>query len=199
MDQRTKIRQERDALFARGKKKCSKCQKIKSVEVFPLNRATRDGHNSYCQPCYAAYGKGWRGKNAGYKRLKNAEWYEQNRERIAAATRKHRVTSWVWQKTKNTKYWCDQKGVAFDLHEGDNITRLEERYAKGLCEMTGFPFRLVPGGRDWDTPSIDRIDPSKGYTYDNVRLVLWIMNVSMSNWGEDRLHTVMTKWLSTRL
>ncbi len=42
--------------------------------------------------------------------------------------------------------------------------------------------------------SLDRINPSKPYTNDNVRFVcLWI-NLAMSNWGFDKLKEVIDDW-----
>lgn len=34
-------------------------------------------------------------------------------------------------------------------------------------------------------PSLDRIDARKGYTTDNVRLVAWVVNHALGDWGEE--------------
>lgn len=50
------------------------------------------------------------------------------------------------------------------------------------CAVTGIPFVYdVPGHPLM--PSLDRIDSSKGYTADNVRLVCWAVNCAASTWG----------------
>ena len=48
--------------------------------------------------------------------------------------------------------------------------------------------------RQWNSPSLDRIVPSKGYVWDNVRLVIHAMNVALRNWGEDCLVYVMKEY-----
>jgi hypothetical protein len=75
-----------------------------------------------------------------------------------------------------------EKGLAFDLtHEW-----IYERVAKGVCEVTGIPFVLTGEGknRPW-SPSLDRIDPSQGYTRDNVQVVCWMYNAAKGVAGHE--------------
>lgn len=68
--------------------------------------------------------------------------------------------------------------------------RLESNGFK--CEITGAEFNYEP--RNPKAMSLDRINPSKPYTNDNVRFVcLWI-NLAMSNWGFDKLKEVIDDW-----
>lgn len=55
----------------------------------------------------------------------------------------------------------------------------------GRCELTKFPFELGRTRRGAFSPSIDRIDPTKGYTEDNCRFVLWAVNVFKNNWSTE--------------
>lgn len=74
----------------------------------------------------------------------------------------------VWYK----KQQCAEKGIPFDL----DGTWAYKRLSKG-CELTGIPFELdVDGSISLYSPSIDRIDPTKGYTKDNCRLILNSLN-----------------------
>ncbi len=67
-------------------------------------------------------------------------------------------------------------GLDFDLDKEWLVTILE----KGVCEVTGIPFQMeggkVNGGNRSFTPSLDRTDPTKGYTKDNTKVVVWIYN-----------------------
>ncbi len=46
----------------------------------------------------------------------------------------------------------------------------------GKCEMTGIAFNIRGTRTNPHSPSIDRIDNSKGYTPENSRFVLWAIN-----------------------
>jgi hypothetical protein len=68
-------------------------------------------------------------------------------------------------------------GIAHDL----DADWVEARIRAG-CAKTGVAFELKhPGGTGFSrchhlSPSLDRIDPTKGYTKDNVQVVTWIYN-----------------------
>lgn len=89
--------------------------------------------------------------------------------------------------------------AAYDLDEPENLRRLGTRFATGVCEVTGLPFNLrAQKTRRWNSPSIDRIDSARGYTYDNVRFVLWAINAAFADWGEQVFALIATAWLHQR-
>ena len=54
------------------------------------------------------------------------------------------------------------------------------------CAMTGIEFcaaHTSNGKVNPYTPSLDRIDPRKGYTTDNVRIVILAINLMLMDWG----------------
>lgn len=58
------------------------------------------------------------------------------------------------------------------------------------CKVSGIPFdppRSPTERRGPFAPSVDRIEPSKGYVAGNVRLVSNIVNQAMSDWGAEPL------------
>jgi hypothetical protein len=69
----------------------------------------------------------------------------------------------------------------------DHLVKLDFK-----CEITGIPFTWDVRGPT--TLSIDRIDPTKGYTKDNVRFVCWWINAAMGNWGLTKLKEVLKEW-----
>lgn len=82
---------------------------------------------------------------------------------------------------RHVKRNAKKDGVAFDLTKEWICERLE----KG-CEVTGVPFDLTtrnPGLCGFANvqkyaPSLDRKDNSKGYTKDNVQVVIWMYNAA---------------------
>ena len=61
------------------------------------------------------------------------------------------------------------KGVPFDLDEEWVL----EKLSSGVCEVTNVPFDYT---NKTFAPSMDRVEPSKGYTKDNTKVVIWIYN-----------------------
>lgn len=79
-----------------------------------------------------------------------------------------------------------QKGLEYSLSP-EAIAQMFE-YQKGRCCISGIAFDL--GGREMArpfAPSLDRIDPRRGYTLDNVRLVCRIVNMALNVWGKEAL------------
>jgi len=71
---------------------------------------------------------------------------------------------------------CLKKGLEYDLTNEWVAGKLKE----GVCEVTGITLELKGGGLNNGnrpfTPSLDRTDPTKGYTMDNTKVVVWIYN-----------------------
>lgn len=74
------------------------------------------------------------------------------------------------------------KGVSFDLSPLD----IQSRIDAGYCELTGIPFNLDEP-KAWNAPSLDQREAGKGYTRENVRVVLYALNVMANVWGENRI------------
>jgi hypothetical protein len=75
------------------------------------------------------------------------------------------------------KYRAKLRRLPFDLDPLD----IDERIQRGFCEATGIPFDLRD--RRW-SPSLDRIQPKRGYVRDNVQVVVWAYNAMKQTWGD---------------
>ena len=56
------------------------------------------------------------------------------------------------------------------------------------CEVTGMPFNprfWAAGPKGPWSPSVDRIDPKKGYIKDNCQLVIWMYNAAKQEFSHD--------------
>jgi hypothetical protein len=143
---------------------------------------------------------------------RDRDYYAKNRERILAQTtarydakmstkegradiaaycrdyRKRRTADdpmhYIRQRVAMARHRAKKIGVPCDLtweYVRDNWT--------GKCALTGLPFVFVEEGRDQHispySPSLDRIEPKKGYTIGNVRWVLNAINMFRSNNSDD--------------
>jgi hypothetical protein len=80
------------------------------------------------------------------------------------------------------KVRATKKGLAYDLDQQWCIERLDR------CAVTKLPFVIVRGqGKHKHAPSIDRIDPKKGYTKDNCRMVVVMFNQAKNEYSDSEL------------
>ncbi len=88
----------------------------------------------------------------------------------------HRTYRHMRRKTR-TRQWID----CLTLEELVALTIDSD----GKCALTGLPFHLEQNSKRHPFAiSIDRIESSRGYCADNVRLVLLAVNLAMSHWGD---------------
>jgi hypothetical protein len=91
------------------------------------------------------------------------------------------------------RYRAKQKGLPYALDEN----AIQGAIDAGVCELTRIPFDLEHG-KTWNSPSLDRIDSSKGYTPDNVRVVLYCLNVMANIWGENKIIEIADAIMAVR-
>lgn len=90
---------------------------------------------------------------------------------------------------KSMMYRCRHNGKRRRVESTMTLADLKilSRRLRGRCELTGIPFDFSKGPawmRPW-AASIDRIDPKRGYHLDNCRLVCFVLNTAMNQWGID--------------
>lgn len=101
------------------------------------------------------------------------------------------------------KYRSKKLSIDFNL----DIDWIKDRL--NICEVTGIPFEIRDvkvisssgsnyGDRHPHTPTIDKIDPNKGYTKDNCRVVIWWYNLSKSIWSDDMVLETINSWFTNK-
>lgn len=173
-------------------KTCAKCQEIKPLDAFEKEPRAKDGRRYSCKAC----------RNAQRRALaltRGARPLSTRAKQTAKDYGRRYRQKFVWRTLLlHARKRAAKFGWAFDLDE--HAEAMRTRVEKMTCEMTGLPLVSSagvgsPGQRRWNTPSLDRIDPTKGYTYQNTRIVCWAMNAAMSTWGEEVTRTVMKAWM----
>lgn len=87
----------------------------------------------------------------------------------------------ISNKLMSAKKRARKDGMVFDL-DNAYVTELWQTQ-QGLCARTGVEMGRI--GDKWLSPSIDRIDPNKGYEKGNVHWVCWRYNDAKSNMTDD--------------
>lgn len=176
-------------------KLCAKCKNTKHLSAFYRAAREVDGYDIWCKLCRKAANKESYDRNAMTRRDAKQVYRNREPEKTKASIRRALAANRARFLVQGAKDRANKTGLAFDLDQ--YIPQIQSRIDQGFCEMTGLPLS-VQGGRTWDSPSLDRIEPSKGYVYSNLRLVCFAINTALNNWGEDTLEVVVSAWLSKR-
>lgn len=114
-------------------------------------------------------------------------------EQAADRMRQRRATSMVKflaALESSVKCRARRKGVEFDLEKGALLKLYEEQ--GGLCARTGVRLKASAGPgnsrSNKHTASVDRVDPTKGYTTGNVELVSYLCNTAKNAYTHEDLY-----------
>ena len=149
-------------------KRCGTCKEHKPLSEFCKRKTSKDGLNGRCRSCQKKY-------DDNVCRFKR--WFESKK---SAAKRRG---------IKFTIKPQDIPGVS--VREYNIITRKKsttwkaEEYPK-MCHEWGIELDWGMNGLQYNSPSLDRINPKLGYIPGNVRLVCQSYNGAKSNCPADK-------------
>ncbi len=139
----------------------------------------------------------YREANRDMIRTKARKYYTDNRDKLNERQKKqykaniikereynrnHHATHPFRYAVKHAKKRSKKNGLAFDLTP-EYLKQLWDECG-GICPMTGVKMLKKSKLSDPIAKSLDRIDPEKGYTKDNVRLVSFWYNRTRNKWGD---------------
>lgn len=142
-------------------KKCSICKEEKSVTEFYPRGDRANAYRSHCKPCHAERTK------SIYERRKVTE--PDFLSNHAKYTKKWRTTKVGKNLVIRARSRAIAMGMEFDL-TADDIKVPE------YCPVLGIQLAVAEGIAADFSPSLDRIDSTKGYTPDNVEVMSYRAN-----------------------
>jgi hypothetical protein len=196
-------------------KTCLACNKEKLVEDFHKHRGRKDGRNDVCKEC-ANRRVSLYAKTPGARAVRKKFWEqykekEENRDKLQAYHRKYNGDPTPEQKKANLAARKRRKlasprsrlyGAIYSAakrHPTENIITIDElmeMFAKqqGLCAISGVKMTWGDGEKNGKKSpvslSIDRIDGSRGYEPENVRLVCWQVNLFKNEWSDTQMFSM---------
>lgn len=191
---------------------CSFCRVKKHRDEFDKDRANRHGIQGHCKECRKFRNKRYREEHPEYFKLKaqqrNARTdqkarYAASSELFKAWRRKYgsTLTGRLTDLLGNARRRSEKRGLEFTI----DFDWLAEQYArqKGCCLLTGIELDFVSRARSGTnfmpfSPSLDRKDPSLGYTKENTRLVCTMVNLAMNHFGEELFAKLCKAYLATQ-
>lgn len=133
---------------------CSICKLPKPSDEFHKRAMSPDGLNPACKICRSKRRRYLYACSPSHDIERGKRWKENNREK-----------SILNQTRKSAK----ERGLAFEL-------ALEDIIIPKFCPVFNIPLTFAKGQRTDNSPSIDRIDSSKGYIKGNIRIISWRAN-----------------------
>lgn len=181
---------------------CAKCQQTKDEDAFHRNKARPNGRHAYCKVCRAAqneqnadkmreYNQRYYEENKGDLAERMRGYYEENKDDLLAYGKNYRKRRAQNEPEKvilvRTRARAKRLGLEFDLE-------LEDVCIPDVCPVLGIPIVCGKTGRKGprqNSPSIDRLNPAKGYIKGNVRVVSNRANTLKNNASLQELELVM--------
>lgn len=149
---------------------CSGCQSAKSPDQFSRHKNRSTGRGNWCKACM--------------RRIYTRPDYLERRK----AYRTHNLSRSLLIETRAR---AKRRGIEFDLNVADLVV-------PEACPVLGI--RLVAQGKRTDaSPTVDRIDQSRGYIKGNVAVVSWLANRLKSNCSDPAIFEAIAAYLRRRL
>ncbi len=183
-------------------KRCACCKTDKDFAEFGKKAMNKDGLYNYCRACKAKQDRQYYQLNRSQvlEKVKEradtikedlAEYHKEYRER-----NKDRLSEVLYQSRRSNtgkflynacKYRAKERGIDFNLDLDDVII-------PKICPILKIPLIVGEGNAIPNSPSIDRIDPSKGYIKGNIQVISYKANTMKSNATEEDL-LLFASWI----
>lgn len=164
------------------KKICSKCNKEKSLEEFKTKSSSKSGKAEICKAC---------ARKAYKEYIRNPEAVEKRRLRTKERNRLMRINHPEKVLFGGAKQRAKVSGVEFSIEIKDIII-------PKFCPVLGIELKHCFGpsaGRS--SPSLDRLDSTKGYIKENINVVSWRANILKNDSNLDELKKIVN-WLEQK-
>ena len=172
---------------------CSRCKDNLEISHFELRSDRKDLTRSICRKCCRLIGREWYQKNKEKVKQNNREHYLANPAKAKLYSHNWRANNPARRLIQGAAERARNKSLKFDLTQED-ISIPE------FCPVFGMKLIANSGGkRTADcSPSIDRIDPSKGYVKGNVCVISHRAN-TIKNDGTIEEHQKVIDYMKSKL
>ncbi len=158
--------------------RCTKCRRVSYQKWY-------EEHTDYSHASTNA----WRNEHREQSNASSRLWRKSNPEKCRIAKRVYRSKSWFKTRFINKKSQCKRSGIEFDL----TIDFLEDLWnnQNGKCYWFHIPIKIEQEKCNPLTATIERLDPSRGYTKDNVVWASYFANAGRRDCSTDEFRKVL--------
>lgn len=175
-------------------KQCSKCKRILPIGNFSRNPSTSDGIRSSCRKCEAKRREQWL-KNGGKEKIRQY-WENGGKEKKQSYIKANPVKKITSTLVSGAKHRAKDKNISFDI-DLDYVRSMVGENAEfaSHCPVFGIPLnwsclRGNGNGPLPNSPSLDRLDPERGYVKGNIWIISHRANTIKSNATHEELKLV---------
>lgn len=160
-----------------------------------LDKLVKGGNNTrrnICKKCHCNNNKIWyKSLSKEDKSKRSKEYYKKRKEKIKNFTEDEKIIEWA-KRFRNRSIIGLKRKDNFNSRKDLSIDLLVEKAKEGLNK---FPYMTFLDSKNkWATASVDRIDSSKEYSEDNIRVVPFWLNSAMLNLDDDKFHELITHY-----
>lgn len=145
-------------------KECRTCKSLLPVELFAINRANKDGLQVACKSCDNIRQKQRRITKKKEMQEYSKEYRKRNKDNLDFRLQGLLNASRARAKEKDREH-------TLTLNDLKKLFPID-----GCCPVFGFKLEWNQAGFRETSPSLDRIDSTRGYTLDNVQIISWKAN-----------------------
>ena len=121
------------------------------------------------------------------------EQYEYHRSAYAIRKAKDPKKEWAKSAWKNSQLRAKKKGRSHNIHWKPDILPI----CVDICPVFGFPLNYSNNKLAFDSPTLDRVDNSRGYEPDNIAVISRRAN-SMKGDGTAEDVKMLLEWMLTK-
>lgn len=167
-------------------KTCPYCGVRKNRNDYYPNKKGPKGMQVYCKPCISVKNKDNHNKNKEDRNVRARSWHEANKEHAHATEKARRLanpelTLWRLARTR-----AQRQGTEFNIEVSDIVIPV-------VCPALGIPIIYNPmkDVRPDSSPTIDRVDTTRGYLKGNVQVISMRANRLKADMDEDTLRKMI--------
>jgi hypothetical protein len=153
-------------------KRCAICKNWKTLDKYTNNKKEKSGVSRICKVC-------WKLKK--YSKTQP----EKRKNRLKLCLENNDMSYYINMRLKHIKGNSKKKNIVVDIDESYLLDLWNSQ--QGKCYYSNLPMKdeiKLEGHAAWDAPSVDRLEPTKGYVIGNVVWCLNSINSFKSNLDE---------------
>lgn len=180
---------------------CTACKEELPIDSFRFRKYKNGvGHTSYCIPCERKKNKEYYESKKEFLKEEARRYYAENKEACLNRVHKYNKLNGDYRRKRDREYYRNhyavrlvgaarhraaKKGLEFEL-------KPEDLQIPAECPLLKIQLEIGNKTVSDNSPSLDRLDPNKGYTLDNVWVISHKANTMKSNASLEELKLLVT-------